>query len=387
MKALVNLIILFSIFSFSSVFAVQITDLYAVAVDVADQSDAERHQALSKALSLVLVKVTGRKHIQQQLDASVFKQAPKWVQQYRYYEEAVPVATESGTASTDALSEIDALLQAESSELDADSVPAQAQAKMQQKLWVQFDSQAIRRLLQQYQLPVWGESRPSLLLWLAIDDGRQRRILNPSQDQFLTQQLQQMSKQRGLPILFPLLDLQDTMAISMADLWGGFSENIFQASERYQAEGILVAKITAHPGQMVSAEWTFYQQGMAGVWQNQSLALSTVLTQGLEHTIEQLAEKFAPEQMAGSNSQISLHISQVQELNDYVELQHYLQSLSIIQASQMTDLDANQITFKVLVYGNVDSLQQAMALDSRFELESQNTLFEDASALYYRWKK
>ena len=79
--------------------------------------------------------------------------------------------------------------------------------------------------------------------------------------------LEQASIKLGVPILFPLMDLEDQQKISFTDIWGGFSGAIHDASERYATEALLVGRILQARNGLWSARWNLYDTQGELQWQ------------------------------------------------------------------------------------------------------------------------
>ena len=113
-------------------------------------------------------------------------------------------------------------------------------------LWVSFDGQAIEQILRNAGQTVWGAERPLTLVWLAVDWGRGSREIIAADDpdrtagasrslnlnQRLRERIVKVAEQRGLPLVFPLLDSIDLQNVTFSDIWGGFDERIVAASGR-----------------------------------------------------------------------------------------------------------------------------------------------------------
>ena len=137
-------------------------------------------------------------------------------------------------------------------------------------LLVSFDGGAIEEVLRAAGQTVWGSDRPLTLVWLAVDWGQgEREIIGADdpqrrQDQarsidrnrLLRQRVLDIAERRGLPVVFPLLDTVDLQNISFSDIWGGFDEALVAASQRYDADSILVGRIRATSNQR--NRWSYY---------------------------------------------------------------------------------------------------------------------------------
>ena len=64
---------------------------------------------------------------------------------------------------------------------------------------------------------------------------------------------------RGLPLIFPIMDLEDQLTVDDGLIWGRFGKELLQASERYNANCLLIGRLVAHEGGTVtsfSGDWT-----------------------------------------------------------------------------------------------------------------------------------
>jgi len=148
---------------------------------------------------------------------------------------------------------------------------------------VEFYSNRIDQALESLGKPVWGPERPLTLLWIAIDAGGGERVLlsdagigadalgdtagvvgvRPETVELaaaIREEIQRVADERGLPIRFPLLDLEDLTSVTAADIWGTFVEPIEAASARYGADAILIGRISTDPFG-TSVRWTLVDRG------------------------------------------------------------------------------------------------------------------------------
>jgi len=201
--------------------------LYEAQAPVMGQSGDARAAGIKQAFAQVLVKVSGERSLlaNPQID-TLLKRASGFVQQYRFR------ALGSGSVASP----------------EADRL-----------LWVRFDEREVNRLLRESGVPVWGATRPSVLLWLGEEAGASRSLISLEQQPRLKATLTRVAEARGLPLLLPLLDMEDRSALPVSDLWGGFETDIRRASERYLPDVILVSgssicpigSIVGRPGQPI----------------------------------------------------------------------------------------------------------------------------------------
>ena len=198
-----------ALFTVTSAYGVEVTDLYVAKVPVSSQSGNERISALKQAMRFVLVKVGGQESVHQSsVNArKVFNKALKnyksYMAQYRY-----------------------------------------ERAGGQIFLVATFDEAKINDLFSQANLPLWGRLRPLILLWVVDEHGLSRNVLSDSSVSQLPAIAKQFSNYRGLPLMMPLMDLTDLTQINTAELWGRFPQSVKQASQRYLAEAIVIIRIS-----------------------------------------------------------------------------------------------------------------------------------------------
>ena len=123
--------------------------------------------------------------------------------------------------------------------------PGEVARALPGSLWLtmRFEEKSIQELIKKGKLARWGANRPSVLVWMAVDDGRKRVIMSDGVDHSALRALQSGAKKRGLPLIFPLNDLEDSMALPVGQLWGMFDDPISVASKRYGAESVLALSL------------------------------------------------------------------------------------------------------------------------------------------------
>ncbi|NNF40628.1 MAG: DUF2066 domain-containing protein [Woeseiaceae bacterium] len=241
-------------------------------------------------------------------------------------------------------------------------------------LWVSFDGQAIERTLREAGQSVWGAERPLTLVWLAVDWGQGNREIIAADDRDrseqesrsidrnkqLRQRVLEIAEQRGLPLVFPLLDTQDLQGVTFSDIWGGFDDRVIAASQRYDADSILIGRIRASSGRREN--WTYFFNGVDRSWNGPP-----------ETVVGQVADLLASEFAVGGDapaSTVALAISGVATLADYGSLQKLLAGVSLIESVVTTSVSGDRISFRVEVRGGADRLRRALQFNGLIEQES-----------------
>lgn len=266
----------------------------------------------------------------------------------------------------------------------ADSPSPGGTSPPQRWLKVRFDEEAINRLLTERGLPVWGKTRPSLLVWLAVDDQVNPRFLTRD-DPLPWQALERVAEERGLPLLLPKLDTQDNEHLLPADLWAESDAKLRAASQRYAPDVILAGRLQ-NQGQAWQAKWTLWQTGEVKRWEQTAAELPTLTAEGLGQAINKVASRFAPMGADYSTRALELRVSGINSLAAYGRVRAYLGSLDGVESARLSLMDGTQAGFQVRMRGGAPALQRALSLGGVLEESSRTTTPTQAaeSTLNYR---
>lgn len=240
-------------------------------------------------------------------------------------------------------------------------------------LWVLFDGEAIERVLRAAGQMVWGSERPLTLVWLAVDWGQgEREIIaagapdraeqqsrSIDRNRLLRERVLEIAEQRGLPLVFPLLDTEDLQSVTFSDIWGGFDELIVAASKRYGANSILIGRV--RPSSSQRNRWTYIFGGETSTWNGPA-----------EAVVAQIADMLATEFAVGGNAPLELvhlNISGVQTLDAYGSVQELLSGVSLIENFRVSEVVGDVVSYQVEVRGGADRLRRALRFAGLLEQE------------------
>ena len=199
--------------------------LYDVDVPVADQSVGVRATASKQALLIVLKRLSGLSTVPQNAAVTLALESPqRYYVEYRYREEAGPTPTATKV-----------LL-----------------------LSLRFAQPAMQRLIVDANLPLWSSNRPTTVAWIVVTEGADRTVLGASDTHPLLDALRTRSRERGLPLVVPLMDLDEQVEVTDAVVWGALSGVLETASARYAPEQILVGRISHGAANSWVGEWQLW---------------------------------------------------------------------------------------------------------------------------------
>ena len=123
-------------------------------------------------------------------------------------------------------------------------------------LRVQFDEDQLMQVMRDSQVGIWSEIRPETLVWLVVDDDGSRQFYNADTMPEFESALAFASKVKGVPMIFPMLDLEEQQKISVSDVLGTDSRNLLAVSARYEVTSIMTGRIVKK-ADCWKGEWAF----------------------------------------------------------------------------------------------------------------------------------
>jgi hypothetical protein len=331
------------------VYPVLVDDLYIAEVLVANESPRQLRNGARAGLIQVLVRVSGSLKVEESsLVRSSLRNPAAYYYQYSY-------------ESTD-----QTLLLGEN----------EVNAKI---LRLHFEPSAIARLLRDANLPIWGSNRPSVLLWVVVNEGQSRRILGETDSSEVVAVLVDQARLRGLPVTFPILDIEDASQISTAEVWGAFLERIDGASDRYSPDSVLTARIQSGPGERWSGHWSFRAADAWESLESAGYSADVLIRSMINQLADELAGRFA---LGASRSRIRLKIENVEGVSQYAAVSRYLEELTPVVSSSIVALDIDIAEFELETEGQYLQLIEIIKLDERLLLLGKD---ERNESLRYRW--
>ena len=233
---------------------------------------------------------------------------------------------------------------------------------------VTFDDRAILQSLFQRNEPVWVEERPLTLLWIAVDAGFDERGVLAADLQNLTHsaeylviadeirtQLEETAYSRGLPIKFPLWDLQDMESLSFFDIWRGFSNQLGQSSERYGMDAILNGRVWM-TSRGLEVQWTLMRGDDRFILPGGSL----------QSGLDQLADLYAGEfSSSGRPTASKITVMDLKNIEDYARVMRYIENLQerhVLDSVDIEEFSETTLSLSMMVRGGPELLERVLGL-------------------------
>ena len=346
-------------------FAIEVEGLYQGSVPVSSRdSERERNRAFTEAFRQVLLKVTGSPEILTQPQVrQAINNADEYVDTWSY-----------ATVSTSLESTIEAIEQTPGEELN-----------------VTFFEPEVLSLLESAELPLWPVNRPYTLIWLVIQDELgQRKLLSSSVQDYddILALLKTEADKRGLPILLPVLDIEDMRAVSPDDVWNMYGEKLIQASARYQSESVLVVRMFRALGGEVLGESNYYFRDQILSLESFEEPAENFLRSSISMAAIELSAYYAIS-LSGTDSSIKVHLTVegILDVEDYAGLLEYVGRLTDVNAYQIASVDNETIELILSTGGQLRQLVETIALNRNLiplrELVRENSQVH----MTYQWNR
>lgn len=340
-KPLARLITIFCLMTLGLVnfnaHAIEVEGLYQVEVPVADQTAKTRWGAVLEGFKEVLIRKSGsRQVISAEESRQAFRKVTAYLQRFQY----IPNTDEN------------------------------IQAPFLLKL--DFEPRLVDELIQEAGMPIWGSDRPVTILWLAAEENFSRQILKDDAENSISALLKSNAKRRGIPIIFPLMDLEDELNVNISDVWGRFNNTVVNASGRYGADSVVTGRL-AKIGEVWQVKLSYINQGDEQFLEfdvDSPELLSETLA---DHVAELLCQKYCVVETLTSH-QISVQVSGINNFASFKKVQDYLQGLSSIRKIEVDKISATTVRFGATLLGDLQSVKDGIELGKKLIVETEPSI-------------
>ncbi len=312
-------------------------DLFEASVPVASQSSSERAEAARAGLRKVLTRMSGSPAA---ADAEgmqeAYIQAQNYIEQFHYepYDPAGDVQPVSGA---------------------------------NELLVMTFAQSVIERLLRDAGQPYWPPNRPSVLIWLVEDSASEGKLLVNNSEAPVVQGLLISGRQRGLEIRLPLLDLEDQLALPSNKLWQLNETAVLAASERYNADTVLVGRYSeTSRGEWLST-WEFFHRGVAREYDFRADDGVSLGMAALAPLADYLATLYAVSPQDYENPGLVVNLSGISNFGDYWQALNYLGNLAVVSDVALQAVRGDALLLNVEAEGDPETLRNVLALDGKLQ--------------------
>ena len=240
----------------------------------------------------------------------------------------------------------------------------QSEADGEQRLRVSFEPKAVQDLVSEAALPIWGADRPRVLAWLAVRENGLVQVLDSTSDHPLARGLRQRSRQRGVPLRLPLLDLEDRELISPPAVWDGFAFSLHSASRRYDADVVLVGRAFLDAEGNWRTHWEFWLNDAPREFSYSDATIEAGAIQAMDEVANELMQRSAVFGLDATTIEIA--VRGAGSIHGYAALMRHLANLEYIERVQLKAAEQETLTLRLLTRSTPERLGELLSKDGAF---------------------
>lgn len=316
--------------------AVVVDALFSIEMPVADQTTSVRLEAFGEAFKLVVIKVSGSDDaLKSPAFSRPMQSSARYVKQFRYYNQKDE--NSEGFDSGQLLLKID------------------------------FNQQLVEGLLRENKFPVWGRERPGSLLVVSYDVNEAIRLVSGETTPDIIKLFDKAAVKLGVPVLFPLMDLEDIALVKIGDIVSRQYDNINILADRYEPDALVIGQIVGRSGKGWHGDWEVRFAEQVFKWEYKGSSRQQVVDQAIKHLARVLALEYALEDYRRVDQTLLMSVSSMPDFNQLISVQRYLESLSVVDSARVALVSSDMVTFKLKLRNDAEDLQRLIELGDVLE--------------------
>ena len=316
--------------------------LYEADVKVESQTDPERQRAAGLALAEVLTRITGMREIpvSPRIDRA-FANPERFYVRYAF-------------ATREAL------------DLEVPDTETRFE--------VRFEPDALLYLLREAGLPIWSADRPTVLVWVVVEEDARRDIVAATSAGELGEvaaAFGDVARRRGVKVSLPLMDLEDHR-VSPLDIRGGFWRTVVDVSRRYAPDLLVVGRIVATGAGRWSSDWELRPavnfEGPSAVFEHGAASAAEAAGEAVHRLADVLAERFAVR--GGDLDAVRVTVRGVRTVGAYASLLDHLQSREYIDRVEVNSVESEAVVLRLHSRSSREQLLELLLMGGSLLVDS-----------------
>ena len=348
MKVRISVLFVCLIFACQNAYAVEINNLYETEVIADSEREQDKAAAIRQALTIVLTRVLAGKNIlQDDTVKAVLANATHYVSEFQY-----------SLIATNAQKDNNARL-----------------------MRVLFNEKLLIDVLRPGKLGYWNETRSRTLVWLVVEKDAKQLFFDAGLMPDIDAAMDNASRQKALPVLYPIQDLKEKRILSISDVLSAYSEHLLEVSQRYDVVSTLAGKIVK-TGACWKAEWTFYFDAKIEQWRSPCSSVNSIALSGLQGVYDRLSTYYAVKPDIKGINPVIFKVSNIKNIKDLQRVTDYLESLPMNKTVTWVTTESGYNVFRIFHQGTRQAFNYRLA-DSNV-LRTEDFSLEETKEVKYK---
>lgn len=248
-------------------------------------------------------------------------------------------------------------------------------------LRLEYDAEALRRLLRDAGAPLWTANRPVVLAWLVVSEEALRRFASDADYPELRTAMREAFARRGLPLRQPLYDLEDRIHLPVGAAWRQDAATLVSASARYRDTLPLAGRVARLADGRWVGDWRFLDDGR---WVSRSVTAESpapFAAQAADLVAATLTARYAVVASGDGDLRLQLTVSGIRSYQALYRLRLALEALESVDRVVPERVTADEVILRVESAAEPAALARILELDGRF----LPLAVPAGESLSYRW--
>ena len=253
------------------------------------------------------------------------------------------------------------------------------------KLKITFNEKMINSLLKEANIPYLGKNRPVILTWLLVEANNGFKLAGEQEQEFFISKLEKLAIENSIPLVFPLLDIEDLSKIQNIDVFNSGTISFEEFSIKYNADLILIGKVSHFAGQWYG-KWNMLGNNYSE-WNINATELDELYNQLVNILKINLINNYAANIADQNNDNvINMKIMGISSIENYFNILNYLKGLSLVSLVKVIEITDNDMVFGLNIHGEKERILKAIRRDKILEECFDDDYADRQQALYYKVK-
>lgn len=226
-------------------------------------------------------------------------------------------------------------------------------------LFAEFDERALSRELQRLGVRPWAKERPDTVAWLIVDEGASRRLVGGDEAGRLGDTLLARADLRGVPVLLPLMDVEESQHLVYAADWDSLSTTALALARRYGTPAVLIGYLRQSAPGFWDARWQVAVGDERFEVRQEGDIPELLVEEGVDVLADALARRFA-DATGGAAERLSVTVFGVGSAADYARVLTYLESLDVVSDVFVRAASGQSVTYELAARGGNSALGQGI---------------------------